>query len=89
MKSLWGGGQLLNQDATIIGLPVGVLATTSTLPGYRETNIIVLEKRSNHHICLRFRSGWCQDNPDSSGLERKMKVCNANRRDDVARFSGE
>src|SRR4051812_27652915 len=43
---------------------------------------------SNHHICLKFRSGWCQDIPDSSSLERKMKVCNTNRRDDVARFSG-
>ena len=26
---------------------------------------------SNHHICLRFRSGWCQDIPDSSSLDRK------------------
>src|SRR3954464_15327208 len=48
----------LNRDTTIIGLPAGVLATTSTLPSCRETNIIVLGKRSNHHICLRFRSGW-------------------------------
>ena len=55
--------------------------------GYRETNIIVLGKCSNHHICLRFRSGWCQDIPDSSSLERKIKVCNTNRRDDIARFS--
>ena len=42
-----------------------MLATTST---YRvtKTNIIVLGKYSNHHICLRLRSGWCQDIPGSS-----------------------
>ena len=44
---------------------------------------------SNHHICLRFRSGWCQDIPDLSSLERKMKDCNTNRRDGVARLSGD
>ena len=67
---------------------LGVLAMTSTLPGYRETNIIVLGNCSNHHICLRFRSGWCQNIPDSSSLERKIKVCNTNRQGDVARFLG-
>ena len=65
-----------------------MLATTSTLPGYRETNIIILGTRSSHHICLRFRSGWRQDIPDSSNLGRKVIVCNKNRRDDVARFLG-
>ena len=48
-----------------------MLATTSTLPGYRGTSIIALGRRSNHHICLRFRSGWCQDIPDSSSLRKK------------------
>ena len=78
-----------NRDTTIIGLPAGCVGHDIHFTGYRETNIIVLGKCSNHHICLRFRSGWCQDIPDSSSLERKMKVCNTNRRDDVARFSGE
>ena len=78
----------LNQVTTIIGLPAGCVGHDIHFTGYRGTNIIVLGKCSNHHICLRFRSGWCQDIPDSSSLERKMKVCNTNRRDDVARFSG-
>ena len=79
----------LNQDTIIIGLPVGCVGHDIHSTGYRETNIIALGKHSNHHICLRFRSGWCQDIPDSSSLGRKMKVCNTNRRDDVARFSGD
>ena len=77
-----------NQDTTIIGLSAGCVSHDIHFTGYRETNIIVLEKCSNHHICLRFRSGWCQDIPNSSSLERKMIVCNTNRRNDVARFSG-
>ena len=77
-----------NQDTTIIGLPARCVGHDIHVTGYRETNIIVLGVRSNHHICLRFRSGWCQDIPDPSSLGRKMKVCNTNRRDDVARFSG-
>ena len=80
---------LFNRDTTIIGLPARCVGHDIHFTGYRETNIIVLGKCSKHHICLRFRSGWCQDIPDSSSLERKMKVCNTNRRDDVARFSGE
>ena len=77
---------LLNQDTTIIGLPAGCVGHDIHFTGYRETNIIILGKCSNHHICLRFRSGWCQDIPDSSSLGRKTEVCNTNRRDDVAGF---
>ena len=60
---------LLNQDTTIIGLPAGCVGHDIHLTGYREGNIIILGKCSNHHICLRFRSGWGQDIPDSSSLE--------------------
>ena len=88
MRSLWGGGQLPQSRYQNNRTSDWVCWPTSTLPGYRETNIIVLGTHSNHHICPRFRSSWCQDIADSSSLERKMKVCNTNRRDDVARFSG-
>ena len=78
----------INPDTIIIDLPAGCVGHDIHFTGYRGTNIIVLGKCSNHHICLRFRSGWCQDIPDSSSLGRKTEVCNTNRRDDVARFSG-
>ena len=83
-----GVANFLNQDIIITGLPAGCVGHDIHFTGYRGTNIIVLGICSNHHICLRFRSGWCQNNPNLSGLEGKMKVCNTIRRDDVARFSG-
>ena len=88
-KSLWEGGQLL-QSRYHNNRSFGwvVLATTSTLPVIKGPILQFLGNVPNHHICLRFRSGWCQDIPDSSSLGRKMEVCNTNRRDDVARFSG-
>ena len=61
----------LNQNTTVIGLPAGCVGHDFHFTGYRETNIIVLGKRSNHHICLRFRYGWGEDIPDSASLERK------------------
>ena len=79
----------INQDIIITGLPAGCVGHDIHFTGYRATNIIILGKYSNHHICLRFRSGWCQDIPDSSSLGRKTEVCNTNRRDNVAGFSGE
>ena len=89
LRNPYGGvANFLKQDTIIIGLPDGCVGHDIHLTGYRETNIIVLGKCSNHHICLRFRSGWCQNNPNSSSLGRTMKDCNTNRRDDVARFSG-
>ena len=78
----------INQDIIITGLPAGCVGHDIHFTGFRGTDIIVLGKYSNHHICLRFRSGWCQDIPDSSSLGRKTEICNTNRRDDVARFSG-
>ena len=88
-KSLWGGGQL-PQSRYYNNMSFGWvgLATTFTLPVFEGPILQFLGNVPNHHICLRFRSGWCQDIPDSSSLGRKMKVCNTSRRDDVARFSG-
>ena len=63
----------LNQDIIITGLPAGCVGHDIHFTGYRVTNIIILGKYSNHHICLRFRSGWCQDIPDSSSLGRKKR----------------
>ena len=60
-----------NRDTIIIGLPAGCVGHDIHFTGYQGTNIIVLGKCSKHHICLRFRSGWCQDIPDSSSLGRK------------------
>ena len=88
-KSLWGGGQL-PQSRYYNNRSSGWVCWPRH-PLYRVTERPILQflgNVPNHHICLRFRSGWCQDIPDSSSLGRKMKVCNTNRRDDVARFSG-
>ena len=63
-----------NQDTTTIGLPARCVSHDIHLTSYGETIIIVLGKCFNHHICLRFRSGWCQNNPDSSSLERKNEI---------------
>ena len=68
-RSSWEVTKRLSQDTTTIVLPARCVHFT-------RTNIIVLGRSSNHHICLRFRSGWCQNNLDSSSLESKMKVCN-------------
>ena len=42
MKSLWDVANFLNQDTTIIGLPVGCVGHDIHFTGYRETNITVL-----------------------------------------------
>ena len=87
-KSLWEGGQLHqsryynNRSSGWVCWPRHPLYRLQRDQYYGSWN------SSNHHNCLRFRSGWCQDVPDLSSLGRKMKVCNTNRRDDVARFLG-
>ena len=47
------------------------MTTTLTYQEYRKTKIKVL-KCPNHHIHLKFRSGWWRDDSDSACLKRKF-----------------
>ena len=70
----------LNQDTTIIGLPAGCVGHDIHFTDYREGNIIILGKCSNHHICLRFRSSWFQYIPDCMSGKESLQHKSTRRR---------
>ena len=62
---------LVKKETITLGPPVRCARHDITLPGDIKTNVMTLGKCSNHHICPRFRSDWCQDTSDLGYLRRK------------------
>ena len=77
----------LKQDTIIIGLPDGCVGHDIHLTGYRETNIIVLREMFQPSYLPEIQI-WLVSEYSRLVKSRKMKVSNINRRDGVARFSG-
>ena len=79
----------LKQDTTIIGLPAGCVGHDIHFTGYCAPNIIVLGEMFQPSYLPEIQI-WLVSGYSRLIESRKiMKVCNTNRRDDVAGFSGD
>ena len=88
MKSSWEVTKRLNQDTTIIGLPVGCVGHVIHFTSYRETNIIALGKMFQPSYLPEIQIWLASGYSRLIESRKNKKVCNINRQDDVARFSG-
>ena len=66
------------EEFITIGPSAQCVTQDITVPDYIKTEVIIIGKCPNHHICPRFRSDWCQGTSGSRCRRRK---------DDDARFS--
>ena len=79
----------INQDIIIIGLPAGCVGHDIHFTGYRETNIIILWEMFQPSYLPEIQIWLVSGYSRLIESRKKMKVCNTNRRDDVAGFSGD
>ena len=79
----------INQDIIITGLPAGCVGHDIHFTGYRGTNIIVLGKCSKPSYLPEIQIWLVSGYSRLIESRKKKKVCNTNRRDDVAGFSGD
>ena len=78
-----------NQDIIITGLPAGCVGHDIHFTGFRATNIIILGEMFQPSYLPEIQIWLVSGYSRLIEYRKNKKVCNINRRDDVAGFSGD